>query len=178
MLRRTLGFVDKVSFALAAVAMVAILGLVFSMVYEVVARYAFNAPTIWAYDVSYMLNGGLFLLAAAYTLTKNNHVRIDFLSTRLPARTQHSVNATFYVLIFLPGFGTATWAAGRAAWGALISGEVEAVSPWAPVIWPFHGAIAIGLAGLWLQALAETLRHLVGLRAPDTVRLPSVSQPH
>lgn len=178
MLDRILGAIDRASFAVAAIAMAMILGLVFSMVYEVVARYAFNAPTIWAYDVSYMLNGALFLLAAAYTLTKNNHVRIDFLSARLPIRAQHGSNALFYLALFLPGLGVATWAAGATAWKTLLSGEVEAVSPWAPVIWPFNAAIAIGLAALWLQSAAETARHLIGLRTPERVRAPSASLPH
>lgn len=178
MLERALRLVDRLSFTIAAVAMVMIVGLVFSMVYEVVARYAFNAPTIWAYDVSYMLNGALFLLAAAFTLAKNNHVRIDFLSTLLPVRVQHGINAVFYVVLFLPGLGVAALAASNAAWSTFVSGEVEAVSPWAPLIWPFNAAIAIGLAGLWLQGVAETVRHIIGLRDPTIVRLPSASLPH
>lgn len=95
MLERALRTVDRFSFTIAVLSMIMILGLVFSMVYEVVARYAFNAPTIWAYDISYMLNGALFLLAAAFTLARNNHVRIDFLSVLMPVRVQHGVNATF-----------------------------------------------------------------------------------
>lgn len=178
MLVRALRAVDRLSFAIAAVSMVMILGLVFSMVYEVAARYAFNAPTIWAYDISYMLNGSLFLLAAAFTLAKNNHVRIDFLSALLPVRAQHGINAVFYVVLFLPGLGVAAIAAANAAWSTFVSGEVEAVSPWAPLIWPFNAAIAVGLIGLWLQGAAEAVRHIVGLRHPGSVRAPSASLPH
>lgn len=178
MLQSVLTGIDRVSFAAAAAAMVMILGLIASMVYEVGARYVFGAPTIWSYDVSYMLNGSLFILAAALTLAKNNHVRIDFLSSRLSSRSQHTVNLVFYVALFLPALGFATWSSIGAAWGTLISGEVEAVSPWAPVIWPFNSAIAIGFSAFWLQALAETARHAIGISDPDAVRATSASLPH
>ena len=65
--------------------MVMIICLIAVMIYEVVARRVFNAPTIWAIDITYMTNGTLFLIGGAYTLQKNAHVRIDFLSSRLPA---------------------------------------------------------------------------------------------
>jgi TRAP-type mannitol/chloroaromatic compound transport system permease small subunit len=155
-----------------------ILALVFAMVYEVIARYAFNAPTIWSYDVSYMLNGSLFILAGALTLARNNHVRIDFLSSRLPRKTQEAANFIFYVVLFLPGLGVAVWAAMGSAIDVIFSGEVEAVSPWAPVIWPFRLAIAVGLAALWLQALAETIRHGIGYFHPSAVRAPHEQIPH
>lgn len=81
-------------------------------------------------------------------------------------------------MLFLPGLGVAAWAAAKSAIATFLSGEVEAVSPWAPVIWPFNAAIAIGLIGLWLQGAAETVRHFMGLRDPEAVRLPSASLPH
>ena len=166
------------SYVTAAVAMVMILGLVTAMLYEVGARYIFNAPTIWAYDVSYMLNGALFVMAAGLALAKNNHVRIDFLSSRLTISTQHKINAVFYIVLFLPALGFVARSSILAAWGALISGEVEAISPWAPVIWPFNTAIAVGLCALWLQALAEAVRHVVGILDNDAVRAPGASLPH
>ncbi len=175
---RLLKFADLVSFAAAFVAIGMILGLVVAMLYEVAARYAFNAPTIWAYDVSYMLNGALFVLAAALTLAKNNHVRIDFLSSRLSVPTQHLINAAFYVVLFLPALGFVTRSATIAAWSALTTGEVEAISPWAPVILPFNTAVAIGLAALWLQALAEAVRHGLGFLGSGAVRAPNVNLPH
>ncbi|MBM3503098.1 MAG: TRAP transporter small permease subunit [Alphaproteobacteria bacterium] len=170
--------IDRLSFAFAVIAMAMLIGLVFSMVYEATARYAFNAPTRWSYDVSYMLNGGLIFLAAAFTLTGNNHVRIDFLSTRLPVRGQHAINFAVYALLFLPILGACTWAAIAAAWNAAITGELEPVSAWRPKIWPFYTAVATGLAGLWLQALTEALRHAVGIIQPGNVRSPAQSVPH
>jgi TRAP-type mannitol/chloroaromatic compound transport system permease small subunit len=61
--------------------------LVAAVAYEVVARYAFNAPTIWVFDTTYMLYGTLFMLGAAYALHKGAHIRTDFSgSTFRPAR--------------------------------------------------------------------------------------------
>ena len=170
--------IDRLSFALAVVAMAMLIGLTFAMVYEAVARYAFTAPTRLSYDVSYMLNGGLILMAAAFTLSGNNHVRVDFLSARLPVRTQHAVNLAFYGLLFLPALGACTWAAIAEAWHAAETGQLEPVSPWRPKIWPFYTAVAVGLLGLWLQTLAEALRHAVGIARPAAVRPPTQSVPH
>lgn len=169
---------DRLSFACTLLAMAMILGLIVSMLFEVVARYVFNAPTIWSYDVSYMLNGALFTLGAALTLAKNNHVRIDFLSGRLPVRTQHGANLLFYVVLFLPALGLACWASVGEAWNAMATGKLEAVSPWKPRVWPFYTALSIGLVALWLQSLAETVRHAIGWRHPDAVRAPTLSAAH
>ena len=71
-----------------------------TMIYEVVSRYAFNAPNLWAFDIPWMLGGGCFLLSAGVTLQSEGHVRIDFLATMMPIRTQHLANLMFY-LIFI-----------------------------------------------------------------------------
>lgn len=169
---------DRLSLACSRLAMVMILGLIVSMLFEVVARYAFNAPTIWSYDVSYMLNGSLFILGAGWTLANNNHVRIDFLSGRLPVPLQHAGNLVFYVLLFLPALGLATYAAIGEAWSAAMSGKLESVSPWKPKVWPFYSMIALGLSALWLQSAAEAVRHAIGWRRPDAVRSPALSGAH
>ena len=90
LIHRVLPAFERIGQALAAVAMVMIICLIAVMIYEVVARRVFNAPTIWAIDITYMTNGTLFLIGGAYTLQKNAHVRIDFLSSRLPVRVQHT----------------------------------------------------------------------------------------
>ena len=66
--------------------MVVFIILVSDMMYEVVSRRIFDAPTLWAYDIAYMSNAAMFMMAAGYALLNNEHIRIDFLSTRMPAR--------------------------------------------------------------------------------------------
>ena len=150
--------IDWVSWVLSRLSMAMLAILVAAMLYEVFARYVLGSPTMWAFDVSYMLNGSLFLLASGYTLRQDAHVRIDFLSQRFPERVQATINALAYLAALLPIFATLTWIAFSKAWKAYVTGEVEAVSPWAPLVWPFYGTIAIGLLGLSLQLLADGLR--------------------
>jgi TRAP-type mannitol/chloroaromatic compound transport system permease small subunit len=138
-------------------------GLVLCTLYEVLARYAFNRPTIWAFDIIFMLHGALFMLTAAYALQKSAHVRIDILSTRLPHRVQHAVNLAFYALVFLPAIWIVGAATIRRAYSAFMRGELELVSAWGPLIWPFFSALALGFVVLWLQALVEAARHAVGV---------------
>ena len=64
--------------------------LVLAVAYEVIARYAFNAPTIWSFDVTYMLYGTIFMLGAAYALHKGAHIRTDFFFERWSVRTKGS----------------------------------------------------------------------------------------
>ena len=170
---RVLPALDRVGSAFGHVAMAMIVALIIAMIYEVVARKLFNAPTIWANTVSYMFNGTLFLIGAAFTLRVNQHVRIDFLATRLPLRVQHLCNALFYVLIFMPALGVAAWFSSIKAWNAFVDGELETMSAWEPLIWPFLAGIALGLASFLLQVLIETVRHVLGIIDPTLVPGPS-----
>lgn len=168
-----LHLVDRLSELVSRIGMVLVLGLVVAMFYEVVARYLFNAPTRWSYDISYMFNAGIFLLGSAYTLSINQHIRIDFLSQKLPLRAQHFANLAVLGCLFLPAMVWITYRATRSAWKAFVSGKVEVVSPWAPVIWPFESAIALGLICLCLQVCAQLVRHLLGVMDPTSVPGPS-----
>lgn len=173
-----LSLIDGLSRVIAYLAMLLLICLIGSMFYEVVARYGFNSPTIWAYDISYMLNGVIFLLGAGYVLSKNLHVRVDFLSTRLPVKIQHGVNLVFDLLIMLPAMIWVSYRAVTEAWDSFLTGAVEVVSPWAPVIWPFEGGIALGLVGLTLQLAAAIFRHALGIRDPRLVPSPAENEPH
>ena len=157
---------DKISIIIGAVAQFMVVLLVISMIYEVIARYAFNAPTLWAFDISYMLNGTIFLLGAALTLRDDAHVRIDFLSSMLPRRLQQWINGGFYLLILGPIFFMFGYIASKKSWKAFITSEVESVSPWAPLVWPFYSVIAIGLLSFGIQFLVEGIKYLVNKKTP------------
>jgi TRAP-type mannitol/chloroaromatic compound transport system permease small subunit len=179
MLERFIRLVDRIAVMLGFIAMAALVALVVAMLYEVAARYVFNRPTLWAFDISYMLNGALFYLAAAYALKSNAHVRIDFLSSRLPERVQVWINTYFFLALFLPIMTLLSWVSVQKAWRAWATGEVEAVSPWAPLMWPFLATIAIGMVGLTLQILCEALRLIATGRmpAPDEHTAPPQAGP-
>ena len=77
--------------------------------YDVVARYVFNAPTQWGFDVAYILYGVLFMMAGAYTLSRNGHVRGDVLYRFLSPRTQAGLDLVLYLLFFVPGILALAW---------------------------------------------------------------------
>ena len=134
--------------------------LMFAIVYHVFMRYVFNAPTVWAYDVTYMLYGSLFMLGSAYCLLKGGHVRTDFLYNNWSPRTQGMVDATAYIILFFPAmilFFDAGWTYAERSWAQQERGFY---SPWAPPIYPFKTAIPVGIALLILQGVSELLKSL------------------
>jgi len=161
--RTLLGLIDRCSTVALWAAKALFVAMVATMMYEIAARYLFGAPTLWAYDVTYMVNGSLFALAAGYTLKVNGHIRIDFLSARLPVQARTIIEVVFCVGLLWPALGVLVYVAASESWNAYATGQVEPASPWRPLIWPFYATGALGLACLLLQSVAQTLR--VGLRA-------------
>lgn len=165
-MQKTINCIDSVSSLLGKTAMALTCLLVCSMLYEVIARYVFQSPTLWAFDLSYMLNGSIFLLAGAYSLKHEAHVRIDFLSTKLPLRFQQHLNAVVYAFIIGPIFIAFSWVSTHKAYKAFLTGEVENVSPWAPLVWPFYSIIALGLIAITLQLYIEALKFFRAEKVP------------
>ncbi|MFW5833396.1 MAG: TRAP transporter small permease subunit [Pseudomonadota bacterium] len=97
----------RLASAFGRVGEAALLALVLVTVYEVGSRYLFNRPSIWAYDVAYMLSGTMVMLGAAWALRTNAHVRIDVLVHRLSARWQQGLQVGMYALLFLPALAVA-----------------------------------------------------------------------
>jgi TRAP-type mannitol/chloroaromatic compound transport system permease small subunit len=145
-----------------AIAMLVVL--VVAMVGEVFMRYAVNRPSLWAFDLSYMLNGGLFYVGAGYAMKHHAHVRIDFLSSRLPQVWQARIVGAALAFVFAPILAIVSWIAVRKAFAAFVTGAVEEVSPWAPLVWPFYAAIALGLVVFTLQSFVEGIRFLASGR--------------
>ncbi|SHM33513.1 TRAP transporter small permease subunit [Roseibium suaedae] len=154
--------IDMISKILSRIAEAVTLVLVASMIYEVAARYVFNAPTIWAFDISYMCTGTLFVLGAAYALREDAHVRIDFLAQKMPLRLREWIEGLVFVCLLTPIYGGLAWFAIKRAWRAFETSEVEMVSPWAPLVWPFYGLLALGLTALTLQLAVQGLRAFAG----------------
>jgi TRAP-type mannitol/chloroaromatic compound transport system permease small subunit len=134
--------------------------LVGAVAYEVVARYLFNAPTIWAYDVTYMLYGTLFMLGAAYALHKGAHIRTDFFWEQFSTRKKGLIDALSYLLFFFTGFIALL----IISWGeftyALRINELSDQTPWRPVLWPFKGVVPFACLLLLIQGFSEFLKSL------------------
>jgi TRAP-type mannitol/chloroaromatic compound transport system permease small subunit len=133
--------------------------------YEVTARYAFNAPTVWAYDSTYMLFGAQFMLAAAYTLLKGGHIRTDVFYERWSPRTRATIDAIGYVFFFFPGMLFVLYASGSEAWHSFLIGERSDWSPWRPIIYPLKAVIPVTSALLLLQGLSELIKCLRVIRS-------------
>jgi TRAP-type mannitol/chloroaromatic compound transport system permease small subunit len=128
--------------------------------YEVVARYAFNAPTKWTYEVGYMLYGAQFMLAASYTLLKGGHIRTDVLYERWSPRTRATVDLVGYVLFFFPGLLLILYAGTVEAWHTWEIGErtgLRIVSVSVPM-YALKAVIPLTAALLLLQGVSETIR--------------------
>jgi TRAP-type mannitol/chloroaromatic compound transport system permease small subunit len=126
--------------------------------YEVVARYAFRAPTSWAYDVSYMLYGALFMMAGAYALSRNAHVRGDFLYRNFPPRRQAWFDLVLYILFFFPAIIAFMVSGWHFFEESFRQNERSMFSPTGPVIWPFKFLIPVVGVLLLLQGLVEVVR--------------------
>jgi len=178
LLRGVLRGADAVSGFFGAVAMALLVVLVSAMTVEVVSRRLLGSPTQWAYDVSYMTNGAIFVLGLACVMRARQHIAIDFLAARMPPRLRDGVEAVFFGLVLLPVLLFLAQVAWADAWDAWRTGRLERVSPWAPVMWPYLSAMAVGVTALALQTLAEALRSAAGMlgsRALGPVRRSAIS---
>ncbi len=132
--------------------------------WEVVSRYFFNAPHAWVFDASYMLYGILFMMAGAYTLAKNGHVRGDVLYGFFTPRTQAFFDLVLYVVFFFPGVIALAWAGYTFAAESYAIQEHSSVTADGPPIYPFKAIIPLAGALLLLQGVVELLRCVVCLR--------------
>ncbi len=162
MLDRFCAVIDRLSLVLVWIAKGCLAGLIGVTLLEVFLRYALNAPTLWSIDIAYMLNGALFLFATAYTLQSGAHIRVDFFSARFPPRVQDAINLIFYLAIIVPALGWLATVMARRFWRAYQTGELDPMSSWAPLIWPFYLVLTIGVFSLLLQVLVEAVRHARG----------------
>ncbi|KAB2910750.1 MAG: TRAP transporter small permease subunit [Hyphomicrobiaceae bacterium] len=141
--------------------------LTFSTSYEVFARYMFGAPTDWAFDASYMLYGTLFMMAGAYALSRNAHVRGDFLYRAWPPRRQAAMDLVLYFLFFFPGMLAFIYAGYNFAKLSWLMNEYSAASPSGPLLWPFKWLIPVTGAFMVLQGIVEVIRCVICLRTGE-----------
>src|SRR5438874_4819228 len=117
--------------------------LVLAVAFEVIARYAFNAPTIWSFDVTYMLYGTIFMLGAAYALHKGAHIRTDFFYEKWPDQTKGMVDSISYILFFFPSLIMLLIASGNEAWYAWTIKKTSEQTPWRPILWPYKTVVPV-----------------------------------
>lgn len=129
-----------------------------AMVYEVIARKFFVAPTMWAYDMSRMLYGALFTLGAGYALYRGIHIRADFIYRNWSERTQGTIDATLYLVFYFPGLLIFLWSSIDYAWTSIIRMERGMDTAWMPYMGPIKSVLPISIVLLLMQGVSEFLK--------------------
>lgn len=161
---RFLLFIDLVSAWVGKCFGWLILVLTFGTSYEVFVRYVLGAPTTWAFDVAYIMYGALFLMAGAYTLSRNGHVRGDVIYRLWPARVQATIDLVLYIIFFFPGVLAliySGWIFGSMSWRFK---ELSIFSPAGIPVFPLKMLIPVAGLFLLLQGIAEVIRCILCIR--------------
>jgi TRAP-type mannitol/chloroaromatic compound transport system permease small subunit len=169
-------FIDRLSEWVGKAFAWCILVLAFATTYEVFVRYVLRAPTAWAFDVSYIMYGTLFMMAGAYALSRNAHVRGDFVYRLWPPRVQASVEFVLYFIFFFPGilaliyagidYASESWSF-RPFGPAGPLGEISINSPAGVPVFPLKTILPISCFFLLLQGIAETIRCVQCMRTGE-----------
>jgi TRAP-type mannitol/chloroaromatic compound transport system permease small subunit len=148
-------YIDKLSEFAGKTSAWLIAVLIFELVYDTVARYVFNAPTAWSYDISYMLYGSVFMGGAAYTLLLDEHVRIDIIYEKVSRRSRAIIDAVCYIVFFFPSMGVLLFYSTEFAIKSWKMLETSGESMWSPPIYPFKTVIPLTILFLILQGAVQ-----------------------
>ena len=166
-MQRLLLFVDGLSTWVGKVFSWSIVGLTLLITWEVFSRYVLSHPHAWAFDAMIMLYGTLFMMAGAYTLSKNGHVRGDVLYGFFPPRLQAGLDLALYLLFFIPGVVAFCWAGYVYAGESWAINEHSNITAEGPPIYPFKTIIPIAGIFLLIQGIVEIIRCVICLKEGD-----------
>jgi TRAP-type mannitol/chloroaromatic compound transport system permease small subunit len=154
----TITNIDKYSKWIGNVVCLINMPLIFAMVYEVLARKLFLAPTMWAYDMSRFLYGALFMLGAGYALSKGVHIRADFLYRNFKVKTQGLIDFWLYLLFYFPGLLFFFYMTTGFVLESIKRGERGMDTAWMPFMWPIKACLWFGILFLLIQGISELLK--------------------
>ncbi len=137
---------------------------IFALVYEVVVRYFFNSPTIWSYDITYMVYATHYLMGAGYTLRTKRHIKVEVFSNYLPPLWQATVHLICYLIFFAPFIIALTYGGIGFTHTAWEIKEKSIYSSWRPILFPFKGMMAVSFVLLFLQGISEFVRLVTCIR--------------
>ena len=133
--------------------------LIFVLNYEIISRYLFNKPTIWAYDLTYILYGSFFMIGGAFTLLKDKHVKIEYFYTKMKKRYRSLIEILGYLLFFFPSMTALGYFGVKFTYHSWLIDEKAGSSIFAPTIWPFKAIIPISAIFLILIGMTIFLKH-------------------
>ena len=150
--------IDKFSKWVGNIVCWILMPLIFAMTYEVFARKLFLAPTIWAYDISRFLYGALFMLGAAYALSKGVHIRADFLYRNFKTKNQGKIDFWLYLLFYFPGLLVFLYMTIGFVGESIQRGEKGMDTTWMPYMWPIKTCLLVGIIFLLIQGVSELFK--------------------
>ncbi|TMH34693.1 MAG: TRAP transporter small permease subunit, partial [Betaproteobacteria bacterium] len=167
-MQRYLLFIDDLSTWVGKTFAWCIIALTLATSYDVVMRYAFSAPTGWAFDTEYILYGTLFMMAGAYTLSQDGHVRGDFISRMLSLKVRAGIELACLLLFFFPAMLALLYSGYEFFSLSWQMNEHSSSSPTGPPIYPFKAVIPIAAIFMLLQGSVETIRCVIALKTGKT----------
>ena len=156
------GFIDWQGRASALL----ILPLCIVVIYEVVMRYIFNAPTTWGFELTTFLYGMHYMLGLGYTELHNGHVKVDIVTTRINRRSSAIISIATSCIIFLPLMILLTYATGQYAYYSTVQWERNPTS-WAPAVWPVKIVMALSFLLLLLEGVSKLVHEIRALKNPQ-----------
>jgi TRAP-type mannitol/chloroaromatic compound transport system permease small subunit len=166
-MQKILLLVDKISTKAGQFSAISVVLLTALICWEVFNRYVFNNPHDWVFDITYMLYGIMFMMAGAYTLSKNGHVRGDVLYGFFKPRTQALFDLILYFVFFIPGIIALVYAGIYFAADSFAINEHTTQTANGPPIWPFKMIIPLAGGLLLIQGFAEIVRCIVCLKTGE-----------
>jgi len=166
-MNRWLFLIDSISAWIGKAFAWCILVMTFGVSYEVFVRYVLRDPTVWAFDLSYIMYGTLFMMGGAYTLSRDGHVRGDVLYRLWPPRVQAWIEFILYFLFFFPGVAALIYAGWDYAMLSWSYKEVSIMSPANVPIYQFKTITPIAASILFLQGIAQVVRCVICIRTGE-----------
>jgi TRAP-type mannitol/chloroaromatic compound transport system permease small subunit len=163
-MQKLLLFVDRISTWVGQAFSWFIVALTLHITWEVFSRYALDNPRAWAFDVMIMFYGTLFMMAGAYTLAKNGHVRGDVIYGFFSPRAQAAVDLTLYIVFFIPGVVALVWAGYTYAAESWAINEHSNITSEGPPVYPFKTVIPLAGAFVLMQGIVEIIRCIICLK--------------
>jgi len=163
-MQKLLLFVDSISTRVGQAASFLIVVLTLHISWEVYARYVLDAPRAWAFDAMIMLYGTLFMLAGAYTLAQNSHVRGDVIYGFFTPRAQATLDLILYIVFFIPGVTALVWAGYTYAAESWAINEHSNITSEGPPVYPFKMVIPVAGALVMMQGIVEIIRCVICIK--------------
>ena len=160
----TIIYIDKFNLLIGKIVSWIIVPLFLAMVYEVIARKFFLAPTMWAYDMSRFMYGGMFMLGAAYALSRGVHIRADFLYRNFKIKNQGLVDFWLYLIFYFPGLIFFLYMTTGFVLESIQRQEKGMDTAWMPLLWPIKACLWFGIVFLLIQGVSELLKSYYAMK--------------